>query len=250
MCRKCVYSIVILFASFFYSLHADASIVREREFYEKRGDVIWDYGMLRVRYISITFDDGPNPEFTPKILDLLAKYNAKATFFITGEKAEKHPKLVKRIVNEGHEIGNHTYSHMYNANISEEVLTDELTRTAEIIKGILGFSPILYRPVGGLYNDSIVATAKKNNYQVVLWSWHQDPKDWMNPGVQKIVSHVQTGMKPGDIILLHDSGGDRSQTIEALELILKDANRKKFNAVTVSELMILSEEIPPFLFSL
>nr|WP_307470824.1 polysaccharide deacetylase family protein [Cytobacillus purgationiresistens] len=203
---------------------------------------------MNKKVISITFDDGPDPIYTPEILDLLAQYNAKATFFVSGNKAEEHPDILKRIAKEGHEIGNHTYNHIYNASISEKTLSAELDSTNNLIEKVTGYRPVLYRPVGGLYNDSIINTAVKKDYLVIMWSWHQDPMDWSNPGSKKIVNHVISNVRPGDIVLLHDSGGDRTQTISALKSILEHLKKHQYTVVTVSDLIVHSEDIPSILF--
>lgn len=108
----------------------------------------------------------------------------------------------------------------------------ELRQTKEIIYSITGFSPVLFRPVGGNYNDSMINAAVKDGYKVVMWSWHQDTQDWKEPGVKKITQKVLKGSKPGDVILFHDGGGDRSQTIKALEEILPEL--KKSRAIHLS----------------
>lgn len=194
-------------------------VTRSREEYEQTGHIIWEVKTDQ-KMISITFDDGPHPVYTPQILDVLANYNAKATFFITGNKADKYPDVLKRIVKEGHEVANHTYNHIYNAKISSNTLIKELDLTARTIKRIAGITPSLYRPVGGFYNDTITNTAVKKDYLVIMWSLHQDPKDWTNPGINRITKHVLKSVRPGDIVILHDAGGDRSQTVKALKSIM------------------------------
>lgn len=113
----------------------------------------------------------------------------------------------------------------------------ELIKTNDVIYGITGTYPVLFRPVGGSYNDSVVNIAVENGYKVVLWSWHQDTKDWKRPGVRKIVNRVLTGTKPGDVILFHDAGGNRAQTVKALEEILPILQKQGYQFVTVSELI-------------
>ncbi|MEA1853216.1 polysaccharide deacetylase family protein [Cytobacillus sp. FSL R5-0569] len=236
--------IMILFIPFRIS---EASI-KERDEYEQLGLAIWDFCQMKGNYVALTFDDGPDPVYTPQILDLLKKYQVKATFFVVGKKAKDFPEVIQRINKEGHEIANHTYNHGYDVLIKEDKLTEELIKTEEVVKAITSKSMTLYRPVAGIYNDTIMNTATKQGYLVTMWSWHQDPKDWMNPGVYPIFHHVSTAMKPGDIIVLHDAGGDRSQTVFALEEILKTMKNIEFKGVTVSELILLSQEIPTTIF--
>jgi polysaccharide deacetylase family sporulation protein PdaB len=212
--------------------------------YKKKGLVIWEIN-TREKMVALTFDDGPNPVYTNQILDLLRKYNAKATFFVIGERAQQYPEILKREVKEGHEVANHTYSHIYDFDNSPAKFIKELEHSSKVIKNITGYKPTLYRPVAGYYNDLILNTAVKNGYRVVLWSWTQDTRDWSCPGVNKITNNVVSDIKPGDITIFHDSGGDRSQTVCALENILKHLNKEGFKCVTVSEMIYRSETITP-----
>ena len=205
-----------------------------REYYEQTGQVLWDVETDE-KMIALTFDDGPDPTYTPEILDVLSKYNAKATFFVLGKSAEKHPDIIKRQYAEGHELANHTYSHPYKVN--SKALVEELNQTNDIIHNITGFSPNLFRPVGGNYNDQMIRIAQKEGYKVVIWSWHLDTQDWKNPGVNKITKKVLNGARPGDVVLFHDGGGNRKQTIQSLEVILNKLQKKGFKFVTISELM-------------
>lgn len=224
----------ILIILFFCIAYATSAMDRGRPYYEKKGYVLWDI-KTDEKVIALTFDDGPHSTYTTQILDLLAQYNAKATFFVIGERAENLPDLILKIDKEGHEIANHTYTHPYR--ITPEKLEEELKKTNEIIHDITGTYPLYYRPVGGSYNDRIINTAVENGYRVVMWSWHQDTEDWKSPGVEKIVSKVLSGAKPGDIVLFHDAGGDRSQTVKALKKILPELEKQGYKFVTVSELL-------------
>ncbi|MGN1402290.1 MAG: polysaccharide deacetylase family protein [Bacillus sp. (in: firmicutes)] len=211
---------------------------KSREAYEKTGEVIWDF-QLKEKIVSITFDDGPHPVFTPKILDILAKYDAHATFFVAGNKVNYFPDVLKRVVEEGHEVGNHTYSHKYR--ISAAKLSEELKETDEIIEQHTGYQTTLYRPVGGYYNQHIIDAAVKNGKQVVLWSWQQDPKDWKRPKASKMVQQLKKGLQPGNIILFHDWIGTEntkeSQTVVAFEQLMEYLYENGYRCVTVSELI-------------
>lgn len=171
---------ILLFISICSTQIPAYAFTDSREAYEKTGQVFWEVN-TKEKMVAITFDDGPHPIFTPQILDILAKYNAKATFFVAGNKVKRLPAILKRQVKEGHEIANHTYNHIYDRNITSAKLTAELNQTDKIIKLITDYKPTLYRPVGGLYNNLIINTAIKNEKLVILWSWHQDPQDWKNP---------------------------------------------------------------------
>ncbi|WP_338754271.1 polysaccharide deacetylase family protein [Bacillus sp. FJAT-52991] len=224
--------------SFMFSVPQAHSSSRSK--YETSGQVIWEVN-TKEKLVSLTFDDGPSSTFTPQILDLLAKHNAKATFFITGINANKYPQMLKRMVKEGHELGNHTYNHFSNKNISAKKLSNELNLTSRAIKRITGVDTTLFRPVGGTLNDTIVNTASQHNYLVVIWSWHQDPKDWRRSSAYTISNHVIKNLQNGDIILLHDAGGNRTQTVRALNTILNDLDKNGYKCVTVSELIYRSE---------
>ena len=195
---------------------------------------MWDI-KTEEKIIALTFDDGPHRIYTAEVLDILAKYNAKATFFIIGENAEKNPELVLRVHDEGHEVANHTYTHPLKTTIAN--LEKELQRTNETIYSITGFYPKLFRPVGGEYTDGMIKAAVDQGYKVVMWSWHQDTVDWKNPGVKNIVRKVLTVTKPGDVILFHDGGGNRKQTVKALEEILPELQKQGYKFVTISELI-------------
>lgn len=220
-----------------------------RKEYEKTGNVIWKIN-TKEKIVAITFDDGPHPIFTPLILDTLAKYQAKATFFVTGKKAKQYPEIIKREVIDGHEVANHTYSHINNPNISARKLRKEIEQTDEIIQQIIGYKPAFFRPVAGHYNDVIINTAVKSGKVVVIW--HQDPRDWDNTPASKISSSVTKTISPGNIIVLHDwhnnNPSKTCQTIIALDRILEFLTQNGYKCVTVSEMLYRSKvKIPaPF----
>ena len=227
-------TIGIVILMFFSIAYVSFATEKGKSYYEEKGYVLWDI-KTDEKVIALTFDDGPHATYTPQILDLLAKHDAKATFFVIGEHAKKFPNIILREKDEGHEIANHTYTHPYSR--TNEGLEHELIKTNEIIHNITGTFPVLYRPVGGSYNDRIINTALENGFKVILWSWHQDTKDWKRPGVNNIVTTVLSGARPGDVVLFHDAGGNRSQTVEALEEILPALKKKGYEFVTISELL-------------
>lgn len=215
-------------------------IRHDRQYYEQKGDVIWEVP-LEEKYVSITFDDGPNAFITPKILDLLKQYDAKATFFVIGNRIDKHVDIIKREILEGHEIGNHTYNHVFfTTNYSKGRMTKEIDLTRKKIYDITGTACSWFRPPGGYINDRVIDEAKKQGYTVVLWSWHQDTEDWKSPGVRAITNKVLKNVRNGDIILMHDSvrsDHNSSQTVEALKIILPELQKRGYKVVTVSELV-------------
>ena len=192
--------------------------------------------------VAITFDDGPDPKWTPKILDILKAANVKATFFLVGVNAERYPGLVRRIVNEGHEIGNHTYYHSNLALCWPEHIRLELNATQLLLETITGRSTTLFRPPYDADSSPTQLTdltplkiAEDLNYLVVLESI--DPQDWARPGADVIVQRVKKQRHDGSIILLHDAGGDRSQTVEALPRILEWLHTRGDTVVPVSTLL-------------
>ncbi len=212
-------------------------INKNRYYYEKRGDIVWEVPNSE-QIIALTFDDGPDPEDTPFILDLLAQYHVKATFFVVGKKVDMYPELAKREVLEGHEIANHTYNHMYiNKRMSEASIYKEILKAEQSIYNTTGFKPTLFRPPGGFYSENAIYVLQKAGYKMIMWSWHQDSKDWNRPGVARIVSSVVQKTRNGDIVLLHDYVEGKTQTIEALKQILPQLIAKGYRFVTVSELL-------------
>ena len=194
------------------------------------------------KYVALTFDDGPHDKYTPEILDILAEYNAKATFFVIGKNAETYPELVKREYDEGHEIGNHTYSHPAMNKISVERIVEEISKTQAVIESITGQKPVLFRSPGGYLNDDIIRTIESSECKPVLWSWRQDTKDWSRPPVSSVVKTVIDNLRDGDIILFHDYNQKGSPTPDALREILPELQKRGYSFVTVSELASLFEK--------
>jgi polysaccharide deacetylase family sporulation protein PdaB len=211
-------------------------VYKNRDFWEKTGDVVWEVRTVR-KQIALTFDDGPSPTFTGQILDLLKQYDAKVTFFVIGERAEAYPKELRRQFLEGHEIGNHTYKHREVNKLSAAELKEDLVRAQQGIQKIVPAKIRLFRPTSGYYDEKVVKAAKAMNYSVIIWTWGQDTRDWTNQQGWKIAQKVIRSVKPGDIVLFHDQGGDRSNTIEALRIILPALTAKGYRFITVSELM-------------
>jgi cellulose synthase/poly-beta-1,6-N-acetylglucosamine synthase-like glycosyltransferase/peptidoglycan/xylan/chitin deacetylase (PgdA/CDA1 family)/spore germination protein YaaH len=192
--------------------------------------------------IAITFDDGPDPEWTPKILEILKAANVKAAFFLVGVNAERYPSLVRRIVDEGHEIGNHTYYHPNLALCWPEHVKLELNATQLLLETITGRSTTLFRPPyaadtspSRLSELSALQIAQDLSYLVVLENI--DPQDWARPGADIILQRVKQQRRDGSIILLHDAGGDRSQTVAALPEILDWLHTRGDTVVPLSTLL-------------
>jgi len=192
--------------------------------------------------VAITFDDGPDPRWTPKILDILKAANVKAAFFLVGVNAERYPGLVRRIVNEGHEIGNHTYYHPNLALCWPEHIRLELNATQLLLETITGRATTLFRsPYAAdtgptqLSELAPLKIAEDLNYLVVLENI--DPQDWAKPGADIILQRIKQQRHDGSVILLHDAGGDRSQTVEALPRILDWLHTRGDTVVPLSALL-------------
>src|SRR5438874_5068039 len=192
-------------------------------------------------YIALTFDDGPSATLTPKLLELLAAHHIKATFFVIGENVAEHPEIVARAAREGHEIGNHSWSHPNLAKMSEEGVRSQLRRTDDAIKSATGVRPTLLRPPYG----SITAREKRwihdeFGYQIILWD--VDPNDWKRPGPAVVRTRILKETRPGSIVLSHDI---HPGTIEAMPSTFGALEAKGFKFVTVSELIRTAVAQPP-----
>ncbi len=185
--------------------------------------------------IALTFDDGPHKKYTEEILDILDKYNVKATFFVVGVCAEKYPEIIAREIASGHEIGNHTYSHIHLRNTSESVLAGEIDKTEQLLFENNGYSTTLFRPPEGVCNDTVRAVTKDMNYSLVLWT--VDTKDWVPVSCDSIVNTVLKNVDGGEIILMHDYVVGKSNTPDALRIIIPALLEKGYSFVTVSELL-------------
>lgn len=176
--------------------------------------------------VAISFDDGPDPKWTPQILDILKAKDVKASFFVVGKQMEDHPGLVRRILAEGHEVGNHTYTHPNLALASEERIRVELNATQRLLETISGRSTILFRPPYNADSRPVIPAevmplkiVQEMGYLTVAEDI--DPEDWEKPGTEEILKRIKLDrLDGGKIVLLHDAGGDRSQTLAALPLII------------------------------
>lgn len=190
------------------------------------------------KQIALTFDDGPTLDETSQILDVLKEYEAKATFFLVGSRVERYQDIVRREVEEGHEIANHTYHHLIcQPGVSMDQLRKDIKLAQNSIIRVSAYKPHLFRPVQGFYNKQLLKVLEDEGLQMVLWSPEQDSWDWDRPGVSHIVKTVLNHVNSGDIILLHDHVNGKSDTISALKIILPELKRQGFEFVTVSELL-------------
>lgn len=204
--------------------------------YAKDGEEVFiKNGSREKKLIALTFDDGPHPKETDKVLDVLNKYNVKATFFIAGKHAKWYTNPLIRASKEGHEIGNHTFNHPDISNLSLSQIEEEIVKCEDTLVEITGKKPTLFRPPYGSYKRSdLEEIAKKHDYKIILWTTI-DARDWENPPASTIASTIINKAKNGDIILLHDYA--TNNTVEALDRIIPEMQKRGFQFVTVSELL-------------
>jgi len=199
---------------------------------------IYSSVLVRGSYIAMTFDDGPHAEFTPKLLDQLKARNIKATFFVVGQNVAAHPQIARRIVDEGHEIANHSWSHPAFAKMSNEAVSSQIQRTEDAIFSATGLRSTNFRPPYG----SISAAQKKwvpQKFKLRIVLWSVDPLDWRKPGDAVLRSRIVNGAHDGAIILAHDIHGT---TVRAMPETFDELLAKGFKFVTVEQLLAL--EIP------
>lgn len=184
-------------------------------------------------YISITFDDGPHPEFTPKVLELLHHYNAQASFFLIGKRAQKHPHLVKRIADEGHLIGNHSFSHSKHFGFfpSKKIVL-ELEQADAVLNAIIDKRPQFFRPPFGVTNPAIKKALQTTKHYSIGWS--KRSFDTTNLSEDKIFKRITSNLKKGDIILFHDSS---EKTLAVLERLLTTLQSLNLESVTLDRLL-------------
>jgi peptidoglycan/xylan/chitin deacetylase (PgdA/CDA1 family) len=193
------------------------------------------------KVIALTFDDGPWPGSTAKVLDILKKNNIKSTFFVVGQNVKNYPELTKRIVTEGHTIANHTWHHWYH-HMNPQTAAYEVANTTDIIYKTTGVKTSLFRPPGGNMKNGVVDYAKSNKYAVIMWS--SDSVDYSRLAVPRLINNIFRAAKPGGIVLMHDGGGDRSHTIKALPEIINKFRKQGYEFVTVPELLEMQDQYP------
>ncbi len=185
-------------------------------------------------YIAMTFDDGPHSALTPKLIDILAARNIRATFFVVGENVKRYPNIMRRLAAAGHEFGNHTWTHPLKPSTwADGPLRNEIQRTADVILATSGQAPVCYRPPGGsvtphqrewLFNDF--------GYPTILWA--VDPNDWKRPGASVVTSRILNATRPGYIVLAHDI---HPGTVEAMPATLDGLLARGFRFLTIPQLL-------------
>lgn len=202
-------------------------------------------GPKAVPVVALTFDDGPDPRYTPAILDVLEREGVVATFFVVGRAVEAYPEVVRRAFIAGHEIANHTYSHRNLLGTSRAVVDDEIDRATAAIEAAAGFRPVLFRPPRGMYTQHVLDALEARGMTLVLWSLSSE--DWAEVPARAVYRRVVDRVRPGDVILFHDAGdiltalgASRANTVRALPLIIRDLKARGYRFVTVTEMMILA----------
>lgn len=195
-------------------------------------------GPSQKREVALTFDDAPDDEFTPRVLDVLKKERVKATFFVVGNRVETHPEIMKRIVREGHEIGNHSYNHANLPKLRDKEFRDQVIRTDKIIQKYTGDIPKIIRPPYGNINEEQIKWLASQGKKVI--NWNVDSLDWKGLSAEQVSTNVLSHVEPGAIILQHSGGGegeDLTGTVEALPEIITKLKKDKVKLVTISKLL-------------
>ena len=191
------------------------------------------------KIIALTVDDGPDPRFTPKILDILKENNVHATFFVVGSQLEKYPDIGKRLVEEGNEVGNHTYSHQVLPSEDANQVVNEIVKGAEVIQKVLDTKTKYFRAPKGLFNNDVLKVANEQGEMVIMWSITLEHHASITP--QDMAMRIIDKITPGCIILMHDGRLDRTKSIEALPILIKGLQEKGYKFVTLSELLAAEE---------
>lgn len=188
--------------------------------------------------VALTFDDGPDENFTPQVLDILKQEQVPATFFVIGRSAKYYPDVLKRIIQEGHVLGNHSWSHPVLSKLTSSQIQQQLGDTNQVIYDITGKKPVLMRPPYGAKNQLVIDEVKKNSMKVILWS--VDTRDWDHRTKSEILTVVRNQTTPGGIILQHSSGNEGlKESVAALPQLIKELKSKGYQFVTLDDLLHL-----------
>lgn len=186
--------------------------------------------------IALTFDDGPHPKYTSQILEILRREGIKATFFVIGENIDYYDEgVITEIIDDGHELGNHTFNHEHTKEMDEEDFYRDVKACHELVKNKYGYEMKVFRPPEGYVDEKVMNIAKELDYSIIIWSI--DTKDWEHVGSDLIVGNIEKNASDGDIILMHDYVSKPNTTIGALERVIKNLKNEGYDFVTVSELI-------------
>lgn len=188
--------------------------------------------------LALTFDDGPHPVLTPRLLDILKATNTKATFYVVGNLAKRHPEIVARMVREGHEVGNHTWSHPDLRKIGDNEIRRELQLTEDAVQAATGRGTFSIRPPYGAVNKRVIGAIPESRRPIVMWT--VDPLDWKKPGSDVVAQRLLDGAKPGAILLCHDI---HSETVDAVKSAIPKLIRRGYTFSTVSEILTRTQTL-------
>jgi len=199
-------------------------------------------------YVALTFDDGPNPEYTDKILDILSAKKAPAAFFMVGRHVEKYPEVARRVFAEGHDIGNHTFTHRDLVPATRKTIEKEVNKTDQAIMDIVGIRTRLFRPPRGIISNAGRKLLVEMGYTIALWT--VSAVDWRGLPPKAIVKRITRHIRTGGVILFHDSGAvlrsegaNRGNTVEALPLVIDELRRRGYEIVALSRMLRDLEQI-------
>ena len=195
-----------------------------------------------VKSIALTFDDVPDPRFTPQLLDVLRRYHVRATFFVVGSRAKKYPELISRMVREGHVVGNHSYNHPEFRKLRMNEFKSQISRTENIIQNITGYKPKLIRPPYGEITEGQLRWAKSHGYKII--NWNVDSQDWRSLPKGQVTTNILSASGKGSIILQHGGGGPSSHlegSIQALPEVITSLKQRGYTFVTVPQLLQISK---------
>lgn len=195
-------------------------------------------GPASKREVALTFDDAPDANFTPQVLDVLKQEGVKATFFLVGNRIEAHPEIVRRMVQEGHVIGNHSYDHANLPKLTDAEFRDQIVKTDKLIREFTGNAPTYVRPPYGNVNEGQIQWLASQHKKIV--NWNVDSLDWKGLSAEQVESNILAQVRPGSIILQHAAGGtgeDLSGTVNALPHVIQKLRAEGLKLVTISELL-------------
>lgn len=218
----------------------DSILIEFKETVERQAREYPEYFYLHSpsneKRIALTFDDGPDGKYTPEILDVLKEYNVKATFFLLGQNMEHNPEMTRRIVDEGHAVGNHSYSHPDFRYLKvEDAHQKQVIKTQQVFEDILGFRPAFFRPPYGAVTDEQIRVLCEES---MIINWSIETFDWSDTqnSPEKILNRIKRYHHGGAVILMHSAGGDRSNTIAVLPQIIEFLQNEGYELVTIDEM--------------
>lgn len=209
-----------------------------RQIFRQFPGIVFYHGPAGVKQAALTFDDGPDVTYTARILDILKREGVHATFFIVGQRAQTHPYMIRRIVQDGHVIGNHSWDHPDLTKLSSDQVKSEVLRTNQILTALAGYAPDLFRPPYGKLTPDLVQMVGQMGFKVIDWS--VDTRDWAGTPASTILAYVRKEITPGGIILEHCAGGrgeHLDNTVEALPRIIAYLRSQGYSFVTIPQLL-------------